>query len=229
MTNRKFTLEYIDQATACIIAESVFEVDDVTALCEILDVSEADLRPSISYSLDMEDIEKIKFRFNITKESPSTGAYLSSWSDLTQLPYTIHTRRELIMMLRGEKPFAAFMDSFPSFAEFEIIPESRFAPYVESGLFIKKEYLVDEGTERQARRVLYAARGEEWRIEAAMQLWKTAETTGWSEEFERREGMLYGYEDWQTDAWIAFQLGRSHPRPFPWIEKLRAKLKAQNT
>lgn len=178
MTNRKFTLEYIDQATACIIAESVFEVDDVTALCEILDVSEADLRPSISYSLDMEDIEKIKFRFNITKESPSTGAYLSSWSDLTQLPYTIHTRRELIMMLRGEKPFAAFMDSFPSFAEFEIIPESRFDPYVESGLFIKKEYLVDERTERQARRVLYAARGEEWRIEAAMQLWKTAGQRG---------------------------------------------------
>jgi hypothetical protein len=26
---------------------------------------------------------------------------------------------------------------------------------------------------------------------------------GWNETFERLEGMLYGYEDWQIDWWIA--------------------------
>jgi hypothetical protein len=52
------------------------------------------------------------------------------------------------------------------------------------------------------RRVLYALPGEEWRIDAYLLLWKTAEKSGWNERFARLEGTLLGYEDWQNDYHI---------------------------
>jgi hypothetical protein len=33
-------------------------------------------------------------------------------------------------------------------------------------------------------------------------LWKIAEKSGWNEGFERLEGNLLGYEDWQNDYHI---------------------------
>jgi hypothetical protein len=47
--------------------------------------------------------------------------------------------------------------------------------------------------------VLYALPREAWRIEAYLLLWKTAEKSGWNAGFERMEGSLLGYEDWQND------------------------------
>jgi hypothetical protein len=47
--------------------------------------------------------------------------------------------------------------------------------------------------------VLYALPGEEWRIDAYLQLWETFKKTGWTAEMEREEGTLLGYEDWQND------------------------------
>ena len=58
------------------------------------------------------------------------------------------------------------------------------------------------------RRVLYALPGEQWRIDAFLLLWKTAEKAGWGEGFERLEGSLLGYEDWQNDAFIDWQKQR---------------------
>ena len=53
------------------------------------------------------------------------------------------------------------------------------------------------------RRVLYALSHEAWRIEAYLLLWATAEKSGWNAGFERMEGSLLGYEDWQDDIHIA--------------------------
>ena len=48
----------------------------------------------------------------------------------------------------------------------------------------------------------YTLKGEEWRIPATKLIWQAAEKTGWNEHFERLDGMLFGYEDWQNDWWI---------------------------
>jgi hypothetical protein len=31
---------------------------------------------------------------------------------------------------------------------------------------------------------------------------KASRKSGWNENFERLEGMMFGYEDWQNDWWI---------------------------
>jgi hypothetical protein len=53
------------------------------------------------------------------------------------------------------------------------------------------------------RTVYYTPKGEEWRIPASKLIWDASgKAGGWNEYFERLEGMLFGYEDWQNDWWI---------------------------
>jgi hypothetical protein len=59
-----------------------------------------------------------------------------------------------------------------------------------------------EGQRIGIRRVLYALSDEQWRIDAYLLLWKTADKSGWNEGFERLEGSLLGYEDWENDYHI---------------------------
>jgi hypothetical protein len=65
-------------------------------------------------------------------------------------------------------------------------------------------------TVKGIRRVLYALAGEEWRIDAYLQLWETFKKTGWTAEMEREEGTLLGYEDWQNDIHMK-AVGDRHP------------------
>jgi hypothetical protein len=69
------------------------------------------------------------------------------------------------------------------------------------------------------RRVLYALPGEQWRIDAYLLLWKTAKEAGWNEGFERMEGSLLGYEDWENDFHIE-QHYRKAKRENPNIQPL---------
>ena len=115
------------------------------------------------------------------------------------------------MMLEGKKPLAAFCDVYPRNHNVEVIPEKDFAPYIEKGTFIKREHITT-GLPCGMRRVLYALPDEEWRINAYLLLWETAEKAGWSEGFERIEGRLLGYEEWQIDFHIEnrFRKGLPH-------------------
>ena len=59
------------------------------------------------------------------------------------------------------------------------------------------------------RTVYYTPKGEEWRIPASKLIWHAASKSGgWNGHFERLEGMLFGYEDWQNDWWADFWLQR---------------------
>ena len=49
------------------------------------------------------------------------------------------------------------------------------------------------------RRVLYALPSQQWRIDAYLLLYETAEKSGWNEDLERMEGTLLGYEGWQNE------------------------------
>ncbi|MBY2926829.1 hypothetical protein HF259_36605 [Rhizobium leguminosarum] len=67
-------------------------------------------------------------------------------------------------------------------------------------------YLIDPN-HRAVRDVYHTLNGEEWRIPAMNLIWKAG--GGWNEHFERLEGMLFGYEDWQNDWWIAHRIEKS--------------------
>jgi Protein of unknown function (DUF5131) len=59
------------------------------------------------------------------------------------------------------------------------------------------------------RTVYYTPKGEEWRVAAHKLIRKASDKSGgWNEHFERLEGMLFGYEDWQNDWWIKTCLER---------------------
>ena len=103
-------------------------------------------------------------------------------------------------MLAGVKPLAVFSESLHN-PGIEIIPDRRLEPHVLSGRFVMREHQAVQGG-RQTRTVLYALPAESWRIPAYLLLKRTAEKTGWNEGFERIEGSLLGYEEWQNDQYI---------------------------
>ena len=124
--------------------------------------------------------------------------------------HKVHTGRELALMRAGAKPLAAFSDVNLSLHGLYVIPEREFEPHVAAGRIIERQHIdppakgapVVRGQRIGMRRVLYALPGEQWRIDAYLLLWKTAEKSGWNEGFERLEGALLGYEDWENDYHI---------------------------
>lgn len=73
---------------------------------------------------------------------------------------------------------------------------------VELERFAEGHRLNDDRIVEGVRTVYYTRKGEEWRIPAWKLISRASGKSGWSEDFERLEGMLFGYEDWQNDWWI---------------------------
>jgi hypothetical protein len=125
-------------------------------------------------------------------------------------PYLIHTRYELPLLLDGRKKLARMVNFYPPMT---FDGEDRFDHWVAEGV-IHREEVVDPPFDAPiqtfhgktclgARTVYYTPKGEEWRIPAMkLILHASGQSGGWNEYFERLEGMLLGYEDWQNDWWI---------------------------
>ena len=122
-----------------------------------------------------------------------------------ELPYRLHTNRELGMMLRGEKPLAVFVDGYDRFPAAVRRYLACFDQLVREGLFLKREYVVPDSTISGGCKgwhtIIYSLPAEAWRIDAMIDLrWRLSD--GWSLDREREEGRLLGYEDWQNEAWL---------------------------
>jgi hypothetical protein len=124
---------------------------------------------------------------------------------LRNLPYLVHTNRELGLMLKGIKPLAIFGGRYEGFPECMIRYLRMFDKHVESGRFVKREYVmpisVPELPFKGIHYVLYALPHEEWRIDAMIEF-RNRPVQKWSREREREFGELLGYEDWQNEAWL---------------------------
>jgi hypothetical protein len=197
----KLVLETVDGLTGCIDKEIVLDVVNVDQLSSIILEDAQLIRPGWKCSLSMEQLEQLKDNFSIDDLPDVNEAYLRAWMKIDELPYKVHTNRELILMLAGKKPLAVFSEVIPEDVGLDLIPEQYFAKYVDSGRFVTREvFLYFE--ERTVRTVFYTYPGDSWRIDAYLLMKKVAKKTGWSEGFERMEGVLLGYEDWQNDAYI---------------------------
>jgi hypothetical protein len=143
------------------------------------------------------------------------------------LPYKLHTNRELEFMLEKGKPLAHFSDAYPSEPDEAILPELAFAPHVQAGRFVTREFVEPlQGPPpknhpylRGIRHVFYARATEAWRIDAYIMMMAAAAKAGWSEGFERLEGSLLGYEEWQTDAHMERLRASPHAKNFYWLRK----------
>jgi hypothetical protein len=216
--SNRFVLDVVEFETECVVDNLCCIVEDMRLISSL--THPYDFNPSCSY--DLSDIESsvIEREFGLCFDSKSEYVRLRSWCPLDGLPYKVHTNRELVLMLRGTKPLATFSDWYPALEVTDIIPDRLFDPYVACGKFDKREYirLLDApipsklGVVRGSRHVLYALPSESWRIDEYIQLWEVAAKSGWSEELERREGELLGYEDWQNDIFMGMKGNQSHSK-----------------
>jgi hypothetical protein len=134
---------------------------------------------------------------------------LYQWTRSREVPYRVHTNYELVLIIEGRKQFARMGgEYYPPNCHFD---ESLFDRCVAQGL-LHKEVELEEFDEplrlkdgrvfEGLRTIYYTRKGEEWRIPAWKLISKASRKSGWNENFERLEGMLFGYEDWQNDWWI---------------------------
>jgi hypothetical protein len=204
-----FVLRAIDPTIASIVQQVRIDTDGQT-LCALLEIPLEEFQPGGILELEPEALDILVQRFQLNLNARDLAIELHPWHPNDDLPYRVHTGRELALMLAGTKPLAAFCDEYPSLHGVKVIPEKEFEPHVAAGRVVKQEDITAPGPgaptvrrpRRGIRRVLYALPQQAWRIEAYLLLWKTAEKSGWNAGFERMEGSLLGYEDWQNDVHI---------------------------
>ena len=117
-------------------------------------------------------------------------------------PYNLHTNRELGLMLAGKKPLAVFSDGADCFPDVVNRYLRMFNAHVAAGRMVRRDHFSPPSEHRvfTLHTVLFALPGEEWRIDAMIDL---RESGTWSRDHERREGELLGYDDWMNDYHLA--------------------------
>ncbi|TCR64742.1 hypothetical protein EV560_106208 [Bosea sp. BK604] len=212
----KFVLQARDPVTDCPVLEARISIADPGPLRRALGIEEGE-DPDFDgiYDLDGDDLAALQRLTGLSFPRDLGPVQIVSWDPLRDVPYLVHTGYELALMLERRKPLAVFSDAYPADWFDEMI--ARFDPYVAGGRVVRR--LIDEPFAKPRvvdgqrfdgiRRVFIALPDEEWRIEAYLALWQSLKTEGWSEERERRQGELLGYEEWQRDWWAAHRPGKA--------------------
>ena len=133
--------------------------------------------------------------------------------------------------MRRGKPLAHFSDAYPAEPDEEIFPEQAFAPYVDTGRFVRREFVEplrepppkEHPHVRGIRHLLYARASEAWRIDAYIMMMAAADKAGWSEGFERLQRSLLGYEEWQTDVHLDRLRASPRAKNFYWLRRPTTK------
>jgi hypothetical protein len=216
MPQSRFLLEAYDLEQRCPVLQAMFAVDDPQALRAILgEMANEDPEQEWTYYLDDEELAAIVVKFNVGFDPAQLDSknldiclFRSRPRDRA-LPYLAHTGYELPLQVAGRKKLARMRNEYSPMT-FE--GEDRFDHWVAEGVLHREEvnepydppYRTFRGqTYLGHRTVYYTPKGEEWRIPAMRLIWHAADKAGgWNEYFERLEGMLFGYEDWQNDWWI---------------------------
>jgi hypothetical protein len=215
-TSNRFVLEVFDCILWCPTAQAPFFPTDVGSLRSILGLGAAD-DPELEslYHLNDDQIAAIVSAFGTfdprrLDAEAEIEIRLYRLPGTIETPYLVHTNWELPLLLEGRKKLAVFSDFYPS-PLFDC--EEAFDRWVANGVLHKK--VIDEPFEEPTRKwlgdrtVYYTPKGEEWRIPAHKLIQDASgKSGGWNEHFERLEGMLFGYEDWQNDWWIKTCLER---------------------
>jgi hypothetical protein len=202
-----FILDAFDREYWCPVLQTRFEIPVLETLQTILGAQAAD-DPDLrhSYFLDPAEMAAVVAAFNVCFDPPSSSMEIRLYRlrSIGRAPYLVHTGYELPLLLDGRKKLARMSDGYPPMT---FDGEERFDHWVAQSVLHREEVIepFEEPTKRWhgVRIVYYTPKGEEWRIPAEKLLWAASEKSGgWNEYFERLEGMLFGYEDWQNDWWI---------------------------
>lgn len=204
---RSFFVQLVDGQSGCVVVEHASGQRSVTAVCEFIGCDREEFMSAKRAELDEEQVERANKLFSLSIPPDYEFVDLLSWSEVDGLPYRVHTNIELPLMLERKKPLSMFTEMYPVPDGSSTIPEHLFDPYVENGLLSKLEYCEPMPHLAPAyhamRVVLYALRGEEWRLSAYAMVRNLASKVGWEDNLIRLEGTLLGYAEWQNDVYIA--------------------------
>jgi hypothetical protein len=190
----QFVLSSIDTATGCFLEQAHFVVSEPGVPARILGLDTMNEETSIE--LDPQRLRELAQAFILPLQHLGNGGELHRLGDRATFNPHSHTGRELLLMLNGQKPFAAFSVAVADSDMDEIIPRDYFEPHIRNGTILMKEHVQKVGprTPHEVLYVLYALPGEEWRFDAYIALWDLAAVHGWNEGFEKLQGYLLGYE-----------------------------------
>jgi len=206
----RFVLQAIDPDLGCPVLEAAFNVavlDELRALLGPCTDDDPELRRG--YVIDAAELTAIRERFSVAFDPGGREVRLDPWHSLREVPYLVHTHYELPLLLEGRKQLARMCEYYPPYRHYG---EHYFDRYVTEGVLHKEvslepfdspQQLSDQTVIEGQRDVYYTRKGEEWRIQAWKLISLASRKSGWNESFERLEGMLYGYEAWQIEWWIA--------------------------
>jgi hypothetical protein len=204
----RLVLQALDPDHGSPVLEALFSVGEIEDLRALLSDASDDPALERGYFLDAAELAAINQRFGIAFDPEGREVLLAPWHSIRDVPYLIHTGYELPLLLEGRKQLARFSEAYPPNLHRN---EEKFDRYVAEGT-LHKEVVVERfeepiplkhGTVAEGLRTAYYTRkGEEWRIPASKLIWAAAAKSKWSEDFERLQGMLFGYEEWQSDWWI---------------------------
>jgi len=207
---RRFILQAFDLDHGSPVFETMFVAERPEELRTLLGAA-ADKDPGLEmmYTLEPTELDAVTSHFNVPFDPQGRETGLYQWTQRRETPYLVHTGYELALMIEGRKQFARMGgDFYPPERHWN---EDRFDRYVVQGL-LHKEVMLEKFDEPHRmkdgrvfeglRTVYYTRKGEEWRIQAWKLVSKASGKSGWNENLERMEGMLFGYEDWQNDWWI---------------------------
>jgi hypothetical protein len=205
---RRFVLQALDPDHGSPVLEAAFFVSEVEDLRALLADAGEDPALERGYFLDAAELAAINQRFGVAFDPGGREVLLEPWHSIRDVPYLIHTGYELPLLLEGRKQLARFKEAYPPDQHWT---EEKFDRHVAEGTlhkevtvepFEKLIHLKDGQVVEGTRTVYYTRKGEEWRIPASKLVWAAAAKSKWSFDFERMEGTLFGYEEWQNDWWI---------------------------
>jgi len=196
MATETFILKFLSPETGCSAHELKFRAE-VELVASILEV-DAETLASHLYPVDPDKLSALAMLRGYAFPVWEGEIWLDTSRWLDGVPYLVHTNFELPLMLDGRKPFAWFSGEKDWLDEWL----RYFTPYVENGTIICRRQT------RSAKsltlvEVLFALPGEEWRFTAYDVLMK--ERRPWTDDMERRLGMLLGYVEEQRDWWSSNQ------------------------
>ena len=208
MQPHHFILQAIDADYGHPAFERMFVVERLEELQALLGAAAAeDHHLEMVYTLDPGDLDAINHCFSLAFDPGGRLTCLTRWTSIRETPYLMHTGFELVLMIDGRKPFARMNDSHPPHRHSD---EDRFDHHVALGTLHKEVQLEpfadpvrypDGRILEGLRTVYYTLKGEEWRIPAWKLISEASRKSGWNDSFERLEGMLLGYDEWQNDWW----------------------------
>ncbi len=190
-------IELVDEATFCVVRELVLTIHDSCQLMTLLSIESA--HSGMLIELTKSELEKIQLLLpQLEIASSFLTAFIVKHEADNQLPYQLHTNRELLLMLEGSKPLAVFALEPNDTITARMV--RKFDPYIANGRFVSKvvEHFSGEGI----LQIYFALPNEAWRIDAHELLFKTACFHHWNDGFERMEGSLLGYTNEQNSIYL---------------------------